>query len=171
MNQNYAKALAYLLKTEGGFNNDPLDPGGATNFGITQREYDSWRHRQGEPLQSVALISGEEVVAIYKADYWDKVSGDQLPSGVDYCVFDFAVNSGVVRAARYLQEALGVTADGIIGPKTIAAAAADNPVHLIAALSTARLDYLEGLKTFGHFGHGWMSRVDDVETRADAMAA
>lgn len=171
MKQNFARSLAYLLKTEGGFSNDPRDPGGATNHGITQREYDAWRHRQGEPLQSVARIGGEEVIAIYKGDYWDKVSGDLLPSGVDYCVFDFAVNSGIIRAIHFLQHALGVVADGIIGPKTLAAANADAPVHLIAALSTARLDYLEGLKTFGHFGHGWMARVDEVEARADAMAA
>lgn len=171
MNQSFPQALAYVLVSEGGFVNDPLDPGGATNHGITQHEYDSWRAALNEELQSVTLITDDEVAAIYKARYWNAVSGDQLPAGVDYCVFDFAVNSGPIRAIRYLQQAAGADVDGVLGHLTLAAVWAADPKKLIGDISTGRLNYLEELKTFGHFGHGWTERVDEVEVHADAMVA
>ena len=170
MNQNFPQALAYVRQDEGGFVNDPQDPGGATNFGVTQIKYDEWRHAQGLGLQSVTLIAATEVAAIYKS-MWDAVSGDQLPGGVDYCVFDFGVNSGPARAVRYLQRALNVVVDGVLGPKTLAAAQALAPKILIGNISTERHDMLEELAGFGHDGKGWGARVDRVEVRAEAMVA
>lgn len=171
MKENFAASLADVLDHEGGWSNDPQDPGGATMKGITQREYDSWRSRQGLPFQSVRLIGPDDLAAIYRSDYWNACSCDQLPGGVDYATFDFCVNSGAHRAAQCLQQAAAVDADGRIGPATIAACQAADTSTLISALCSERHAYLERLKTFGHFGHGWTARVDEVEDQAKAMVA
>jgi lysozyme family protein len=171
MKSNFAAALADVLKHEGGFSNDPRDPGGATNLGVTQREYDSYRARHGWPLQSVRLIGPGEAAGVYREDYWDVCACDALPSGVDYAVFDFAVNSGTHRAVAHLQQVLGVDADGVIGPHTIAAAEAALPSVVIDRLCADRDAYLHELKTFGHFGHGWHERVVEVDAQAKAMEA
>lgn len=165
----FDKWLPHILKHEGGYVNDPLDPGGATNKGVTQETYNDWRTRQGKPSQSVKAITGDEVSAIYRRDYWDKVKGDELPSGLAYAVFDFAVNSGVNRASRYLQRAVGVKQDGVIGPATIAACNALNAAAVINRLCDDRLAFLKQLPTFHRFGRGWTARVGDV--RKQALAA
>jgi lysozyme family protein len=116
----FAHWLPHILKHEGGWANHPRDPGGATMKGVIQRTYDSWRDRQGQPRQSVRNITDADVAAIYRRDYWDAIKGDDLPAGVDYCIFDFAVNSGINRASRYLQRAVGAGEDGAIGPATLA---------------------------------------------------
>jgi lysozyme family protein len=167
---NLPAALAAVIQHEGGFVNDPRDPGGATNRGITQAVYDDWRASHGLPLQSVRNLVNAEVEAIYRTRYWDAIRGDDLPSGVDYCTFDFAVNSGVNRASRFLQNAAGVTADGKIGPVTLAAVAAIPPLLLIRAVCAARLDFLHHLETFDRFGRGWTARVNEVRDRAEALA-
>lgn len=161
--------LPHILKHEGGYVNHPKDPGGATNKGVTQKTYDSWRDRQGQPRQSVRSISDSEVSAIYRRDYWDAIKGDDLPAGVDYAVFDFAVNSGIDRASRYLQEVARVAADGKIGPATLAAVAALSPANVINSLCDARMAFLRGLRTFPTFGKGWTTRVSEV--RALALGA
>lgn len=161
--------LPHILKHEGGYVNHPKDPGGATNKGIIQRTYDSWRDRQGQPRQSVRNITDAEVAAIYRRDYWDAIKGDDLPAGVDYCVFDFAVNSGINRAAKYLQAAVGVAQDGAIGPATIAAAKAQDAAKLVNAICDRRMAFLRGLGTFATFGKGWTRRVTEV--RALALGA
>lgn len=169
MRGNFTKSLGFVLKSEGGFSNDPRDPGGATNQGITQVVYDDWRRARGLPPRSVKLLDFPETKAIYKGRYWDTVKGDDLPSGVDYCVFDFAVNSGPVRAARYLQRAAGVADDGLIGPISLGAISARDAKHLIDKICDGRLEYLESLPTFDHFGHGWINRVAAVRAQAEAM--
>ncbi len=167
---NFPQSLSYVLENEGGYVNHPADPGGATNKGVTQAVYDDWRANRGLVRQSVRLITEPEVSAIYRKQYWDAVSGDKLPSGLDYAVFDFAVNSGVNRAGRYLQKCLGFsTQDGKIGPQTLGAI--NDPVALINALCARRRAFLQQLPTFGHFGKGWMRRVDQVEARAKGMSA
>lgn len=167
---NFPQSLSYVLENEGGYVNHPADPGGATNKGVTQAVYDDWRAARGIMKQSVRLIAPPEVSAIYRKQYWDAVSGDKLPSGLDYAVFDFAVNSGVNRAARYLQKCLGfATQDGKIGPQTLGAI--KDPGALIDALCDRRRAFLQQLPTFGHFGKGWMRRVDQVEARAKGMVA
>lgn len=170
MRASFSAALAALLVNEGGYVNHPRDPGGATNKGVTQTVYNDWRVASGLPERSVKDISDAEIMAVYKHRYWDKVRGDELPAGVDYCVFDFAVNSGVSRAARYLQEAAGVEQDGQIGAKTLAAVNAASPTRLIDTICDARLTFLKRLSTFDTFGRGWSRRVEDVRAHAKAMA-
>ncbi len=170
MQGNFRKALTAVLVHEGGFVNDPQDPGGATNKGVTQAVYDNYRKWNKLPVQSVKHISIGEMENIYKREYWDRVKGDSLPSGVDYCVFDFAVNSGVSRASKYLQRAVGVTADGNIGPATISAATRRPSVEVIEEICERRQAFLESLATFKRFGKGWTRRVVGVEAMARGMA-
>jgi lysozyme family protein len=168
MNNNFEKALALVLEHEGGWSDHPLDKGGATMKGVTQAVYDAYRKVRGRGPQSVKFISNEELRAIYKFQYWDKVQGDFLPSGLDYAVFDFAVNSGVSRAAKYLQAVLGVEQDGQIGARTLAAIT--SPVAIINALCDRRIGFLRNLKTFMTFGRGWTRRVQGVRDHALEMA-
>jgi len=169
MRSNFDTSLAAVLVHEGGFVCDPRDPGGATNKGVTQTTYDLWRIDHGLAKQTVKCITPAEICALYKSRYWDKLQGDKLPSGLDYCVFDFAVNSGPARAAKYLQEIVMVDVDGKIGPATLTAVAERPAAELIDALCDMRQHFLEGLKTFGHFGRGWTRRVAEVRVRARGM--
>jgi lysozyme family protein len=168
---NFSPSLGLVLCHEGGYVHDRRDPGGATNKGVTQRVYDDWRRSKGLEPRSVRSLEQTEVEAIYRKLYWDRIRGDELPSGVDYAAFDFAVNSGTNRAARYLQRAVGVTDDGQIGPMTLAAVANTNPRNIIGRLCAARQDFLETLSTFPTFGGGWTRRVSEVERTAMGMAA
>jgi lysozyme family protein len=168
MKASYPLALKKVLEYEGGFVDHPKDPGGATNKGITQGTYNGWRSRQGLPAQTVRRITDAEVQAIYRRDYWDKVRGDDLPVGVDLAVFDFAVNSGVSRAVRFVQQLAGVTADGIIGPNTLAAINAAQ-AGLVDRLCDARLSFLKSLKTWPTFGRGWSRRVASVRSVSKSM--
>lgn len=170
MKENFASSLAAVLVHEGGFVDDRFDPGGATNRGVTQAVYDNWRSSQELPHRSVRAIGDGELSAIYRKLFWDAVSADSLPAGVDYSVFDFAVNSGPSRAARYLQRAVGVTDDGKIGPLTLAAAKAMPAGELIERLSEMRLAFLQQLSTFPRFGGGWTARVASVEAKSKEMA-
>jgi lysozyme family protein len=170
MKQGYDTSLAAVLRSEGGYVNDPRDPGGATNKGVTQAVYDDYRKGLGSPPRTVKQITPSETAAIYKHRYWDAVRGDDLPAGVDYAVFDLAVNSGVSRASRFLQDVCCVNADGKIGPVTIAAAS-HNPKHIVEALMDKRLAFLRTLGTFGHFGKGWTNRCNEVRATALGMVA
>lgn len=172
MQQNFAASLSAVLKTEGGFVNDPHDPGGATNMGITRQTLASWRHIvpwQALPIEAVKLLSRDEAADIYKAEYWDRIDGDNLPAGVDYAVFDYAVNSGWPKAVMTLQQIVGVPDDGKIGPITLAAIAKERPVFLITKLCAMRLGFLGRLSTWAHFGTGWTNRVHAVEQAAMNM--
>ncbi len=171
MTDVFGQALAKVLLSEGAYSNDPQDPGGATNFGITQRVYDAWRTQHGQLIQSVKFISKDDVAAIYRANYWNAVQGDHLPAGVSYVVFDGAVNSGVSRSVKWLQNAVHVTADGQIGPVTLRAVAAyGNASKLIDAICDQRLAFLKGLPTWPHFGKGWGARIASVRAQGKAWA-
>lgn len=161
MRENYAKCLAQVLKYEGGYVDHPQDPGGPTNKGITQAVYDAWRKRNQQPTQSVRYINDTEVGAIYRQEYWDKISGDDLPSGIDFAVFDYAVNSGVSRAAKTLQSVVGVTQDGQIGPQTIKATQA----YVAMAVTNKRLAFMQSLSIWSTFGKGWSARIADVKNQ------
>ena len=165
MKENYDKSLALVLRYEGGYVDHPKDPGGPTNKGVTQDVYDHWRQKHGQPTQSVRNISMEEVGGIYRQLYWDKISGDDLPSGLDFAVFDFAVNSGVDRAAKYLQSIVGVPQDGQIGPQTILAA----KTYVATALTNKRLGFMKSLSIWSTFGKGWQDRIDDVKKQIIAF--
>lgn len=177
MQANFDACLGYVLKHEGGYVDHPADPGGATNKGITRRTLAAWRGiapYTDLPKSEVRNISDREVAAIYKANYWDKLRGDDLPSGVDYAVFDFGVNSGPSRAASYLQEIVGSAPDGMIGPLTLEAVkeycdhfGSDT---LVTELCADRMAFLQRLSTWKTFGRGWTSRVDGVRSKAMQMA-
>lgn len=170
MKGNFLTSLNMVLQSEGGFVNNPHDPGGATNKGITQAVYDDWRKSQELPAQSVKNASPLETSLIYGKLYWLPIRGDDLPSGVDYATFDMAVNSGVNRASRFLQRAVGVTEDGVIGPQTIAACKAVPPKNIINSLCAERVAFLKTCLGFPEFGRGWIARVTSVQTQAERMA-
>ena len=161
MKENYPQALKQVLKYEGGYVDHPKDPGGPTNKGVTQAVYDNWRKSQNLAIQSVRAIADSEVAAIYKNLYWDRVSGDLLPSGVDFAVFDFAVNSGVSRAAKMLQSVVGVTQDGQIGPATILA----TKTYVAMSITNRRLAFMQSLSIWSTFGKGWSARIADVKNQ------
>lgn len=171
MKKNFGMALKAVLVHEGGYVNHPADPGGATNKGITWRTYNAWRRNRGLPDRHVKNITDEEVAAIYKAQYWNVIRGDDLPSGLDYAVFDFAVNSGPARAAKFLQRIVNVNADGQIGQITLEAVAKANTKHTINALCDNRLAWLQRLRHWGTFGRGWTRRVQEVKAMANEMAS
>jgi lysozyme family protein len=167
----FERALAKVLVHEGGYVNHPKDPGGATNFGITQGVYDDYRKTVGQKPQPVKAITRPERDSIYRARYWSLVKGDSLPAGIAYVVFDGAVNSGVGQSAKWLQRALGVPADGVIGPQTIIAARAhDNHDALVRKICDLRAAFYRALKTFKTFGKGWLRRLDDVRAVGQAWA-
>ena len=160
MKQNQAVVLEWIGLSEGGYVNHPKDPGGATDRGITQRTYDAWNRLHGRPLRPVRGISKDEANAILVSQYFAPVKFDQLPSGIDYAVVDFAVNSGTSRAAKELQKLLGVAVDGVIGNLTLAAISGRDIPELIREYCAARMRYLRGLKTWSTFGEGWGIRVE-----------
>ena len=165
MKENYPQALKQVLKYEGGYVDHPKDPGGPTNKGVTQAVYDNWRKSQNLSIQSVRAIADSEVAAIYKNLYWDRISGDLLPSGVDFAVFDFAVNSGVSRAAKTLQAVVGVTQDGVIGPATIQA----TKTYVAMTVTNKRLAFMQSLSIWSTFGKGWSARIADVKAQIIAL--
>lgn len=169
MKANFDSCLAHLLKHEGGYVNHPSDPGGITNLGVTKKV---WEEFVGHPVEDEQMkrLTPKLVEPLYKSLYWDRIKGDNLPVGVDYCVFDAAVNSGVGRASRWLQTAVGVEPDGSLGPKTFAAVEILHPKLLIARYCEQRLAFLHRLGTWETFGRGWERRVKEVEAAALAMS-
>ncbi len=150
-----------ILKHEGGFVNHPKDPGGATNKGITIATYRRHIKRNGT-VDDLKALTEAQAVKVYKAEYWDKVRGDELPVGVDYTVADFAVNSGPARSVKHLQRAVGVPEDGVIGPQTMLAVQKRPPAVIVQRSTDSRMQFLRGLKTWGTFGKGWTIRVNSV---------
>jgi lysozyme family protein len=168
---DFDSCVALVLKYEGGNDDDPRDPGGRTSRGIIQSEWDTWRQTHSGLPSDVWQAPQDQVVAIYRQNYWNALYCDSLPPGVDLAVFDYGVNSGISRSAKLLQTLTGADVDGEIGPDTIAAAAKADPVSLVGRFCDARLAFLQGLGTWGTFGRGWTSRVQDVRTHALAMAS
>ena len=169
MRSRFEICLAETLKWEGGWFNHKRDPGGPTMRGVIQRVYDGWRDSNGLPRRSVREIEDHELRDIYRRNYWDQIRGDELPAGVDLAVFDFAVNSGPNRAAKYLQRVLGVKVDGHIGPATIGAANAYEPEDIVEQLLADRRTFIRQISTYDVFGRGWERRCDGIEKRATAM--
>jgi lysozyme family protein len=168
MLSNFKPSLALVLKSEGGFVNHPSDPGGMTMLGVTKLNWETWvKHPVTEA--EMRALTPTLVEPMYKAKYWDAVKADDLPRGIDYAVFDAAVNMGPGRAAKLLQAALGVTADGVIGRATIAAATAADPAELLEAFSLGKEAFYQSLPTFGTFGKGWLNRVAHVQDAAEQM--
>ena len=170
MNVNFEKCLEHLLRSEGGYSDHPQDPGGRTNLGVTQAVWEDWIDRAVSEAEMKALTPAK-VAPLYREMYWDRVKGDKLPSGVDYCVFDAAVNSGVSRAAKWLQTTVGAVADGAIGEQTLKQVLLTNPLMVIDKYSAIRLEFLKGRSTWPTFGKGWERRVEEVKATANSFAA
>ena len=169
MKNNYDAALQHVLKSEGLWSDNPADPGGATMKGITLSVYREWKRNPHISKEELRVIPDEEVYNLYKELYWNKVQGDYLPAGVDYAVFDSAVNMGVGRAAKLIQEAVGVTADGVLGPASVSAIQKTDPKELIEKFSALKESFYRSLKTFPTFGKGWLNRVAEVKTISESM--
>jgi lysozyme family protein len=172
MNRNFQRALSLVLKSEGGWSDNPADPGGATMRGVTLATFRRYIDPKGTK-DDLRQITDAQLGKVYRKQYWNAVAGNDLSDGVDYAVMDFAVNSGPGRAAKYLQTAcgVGIVQDGNIGPATLAAVCAKPAGVLIDTLCDARLAFLERLPTWDEFGHGWSARVASVRDEAIKMTA
>jgi len=165
MRQNFEECMARLLEHEGGYVWHAQDPGGETNFGVTRAVYEQYVGRQVMNGEMEGLTH-DDVYPIYKENYWDAVRGDDLPSGVDWSCFDWAVNSGKSRASKALQRIVGVEADGGIGPMTLQAVAEVEPEEIIKQMHYVRDKFYRSLDTFEVFGKGWVRRNDETKEQA-----
>lgn len=170
MKDNFLRVMPWVFEEEGGYVDHPKDPGGATNLGITHRTLGAWRGK-AVTKQDVKNLKKPEAQDIYKSEYWNPIRGDQLPSGLDYAVFDFAINSGPSRAVRELQKILGVAQDGIIGVQTLSSIKSKNTVDLINKYIDRRLSFLQGLSGWKTFGRGWSARVTRVRARSLSLVS
>jgi lysozyme family protein len=171
---NLERILSLVFGHEGGFTDDPKDKGNwtggkiglgvikGTKYGISAAAY---------PTTDIAGLTLAKAAALYRRDYWGKIRGDELPSGLDYCLFDFAVNSGVARAIMGLQRALNLADDGKMGPITLAAAIKADPQALIQRICADRLTFMRRLSSWPTYGKGWSRRVASVEREALKMAS
>jgi lysozyme family protein len=168
----FEPCLAVVLREEGGFSNNPRDPGGMTNLGVTRAVWEAWTKRPASEADMRGLTPAL-VAPLYRANYWQPPRCDDLPPALALCVFDFAVNAGAGRAARFLQRIAGVASDGLVGPATLAAVnarvASAGVAPLVRAYMIARRDYYRQCQDFPSFGDGWLNRVDYVETQALRM--
>ena len=169
MKQNFDRCLAEVLKHEGGYVNHPEDKGGATNLGVTKKVWEEWVGRKVS-ADDMKKLTASDVKPLYHNRYWDGCKCDNLPSGVDYCVFDAAVNSGRVRAIKFLQSVVGTVPDGVIGPITLASTDARGARLTIEQYCDKREAFLRDLSNFFTFGKGWVRRVKEVRAKALEMA-
>ena len=176
MQSNWDTAFNLMLKSEGGFSNDQRDSGnhlpdgreGSTMLGVTQYNWENWIGHEVTQEQ-MKKLTPEDVKPFYKKKFWDVCRCDDMPSGIDYLVFDFAVNAGCGGSAKILQKAVGVTPDGGIGPMTLAAVNAIPEAELIEKFSEAKEAFYRSLDNFPVYGNGWLSRVAQVKVKASAM--
>lgn len=168
---SYHDAMLIELKFEGGKDDDPVDPGGRTNQGVIQREFSAWLRRKGQPNRDVFTMTDVERDAIYFENYGTKIRFNELPPGVDVVVLDGAINSGPAQSVKWLQRALGLSADGQMGNLTLQSLI-DYPDHdaLIGKIIAIREAFLRSLKTFWHFGKGWISRTQQLRKIGQAWA-
>lgn len=173
MNQNFARSLAAVLRHEGGYVDHPKDPGGATNLGITLANFR--RHLMPKGTKAdLKKLTADQASAIYRKAYWHQIMADDLPAGVDFALFDYAVNSGPSRAVKAVQALVGLTGDdidGVVGPQTLKAVNETDEADLIMELCAQRLAFVKRLKTWPTFGRGWESRIAGVRKLALEMAS
>jgi lysozyme family protein len=174
MDDRFDECVAFTFRAEGGFVDNPADPGGATNMGITLATLQQWSDDPHVGVSQVQDLTRQTARAIYRALYWNPLRADALPIGVDLSVFDFGVNAGTWRSARVLQRALGFMGDevdGSIGPETLAAAAGIDPSLLVDRLTERQAAFYRGLADFPIFGQGWLNRTEERKAAALAMIA
>ena len=168
MQNNFDKCLEMLLHHEGGYVNDSRDSGGMTNLGVTKKVYDKWIDRESTE-QEMRDLTPDDVAPIYKKNYWNRVKGDSLPSGLDWACFDWAVNSGSGRPAKAVQRAVGAEPDGAIGPQTLGLIMEKDPEFIIDYVYIVRKAFYEGLDDYKHFGRGWSRRNKETLKQALSM--
>ena len=166
MKENFDKCLEMLLHHEGGYVWHEEDPGGETNLGVTKKVYQDWGG-----TKDMIDLTVEDVAPIYKKNYWDRCKCDELSSGLDWAVFDWAVNSGTRRVSKALQKACGAERDGVIGNKTLALANGQDVKYMIEEISVMRQSFYESLRTFKTFGRGWTRRNKETTEQALSMAS
>lgn len=172
MKENFDKAFDLVMKSEGGYVWDRNDAGGETNLGVTRK---AWGAYLGRPVQDgeMKLLTREVVKPFYEKCYWAPVRGDQLPTGLDYAAFDFAVNAGPGQAARFIQRAAGTAADGVIGPATLGVVQKADPEELLKKFSEEKEHFYKGIverkPDQAKFLNGWLARVEHVHTTAESM--
>jgi lysozyme family protein len=169
MTKNFRDCLELVLKHEGGFVNHPKDPGGMTNLGVTKKVWEDWIGHEVDE-KAMRELTPAIVAPMYEMKYWRTSYCEKLPRGLDLLVFSMAVNAGSGRSVKLLQDAIGVVADGVIGPNTMAKINEANVETLIDKFSEARRQFYRGLKTFPVFGRGWLSRTDSERLEALDMA-
>ena len=172
MTDAFDTALPVILQEEGGYVNDPQDPGGITNLGVTKAVWDHWCGHTTTDADMRALTPAK-VAPLYHAQYWNALQCDALPGALALCVFDFGVNAGIARGARYLQQLVGAVADGHIGPATLQAVqkyvAAHSVADAVHSYQNERRAYYRSLPGFPHDGRGWLNRCDTIEAAAMRM--
>jgi len=164
--------LAFMLAQEGGYVDDPADPGGATNMGVTLATLRHWDHDPALGPTDVRDMTRQTAAAVYRTLYWNALQGDSLPAGVDLSTFDFGVNAGTRRSAELLQQVLGLPpdqVDGSVGPETLSAAVKADAAAVIGGLAEHQAAYYRALPEFGHFGRGWLERTEHRRQAALAM--
>ena len=174
MKENFDTCFAKVIQSEGGYVWDKDDAGGETNLGVTIGAWGAYLGRAIKSGEMKALTKGT-VKPFYKQMYWDKVKGDDLPAGVDYAVFDFAVNAGVGRAAKFLQRSVGAVDDGVIGSGTLSLVSKTHPTILLNNFADQKDRFYNGLAISNpsqqKFLKGWLARVDHVQDIAESMLA
>jgi lysozyme family protein len=166
MQGNFKECLELVLKSEGGWVNNPKDPGGETNLGVTKVVWEEW---VGHPVESLKKLTKDDVAPLYEQRFWRPCYGEVLPRGLDFIVFSMGVNAGPGRSIKLLQSSIGCVPDGVIGPTTRGLISSSNIATLIAKFSETRREYYRTLKTFPIFGKGWLNRVDREELEAIEM--
>lgn len=168
MRSNFDYCLGVVLYHEGGFVNHPHDPGGMTNLGVTRSVYESFLRRMVTE-DEMRELTVNDVRPVYQKLYWNRIKGDNLPTGVDLALFDFAVNAGVTRASKAIQHICEVEVDGKIGPQTLSAINGSDASDLIKELKEYRQEFYESLSHFKTFGKGWTNRNNKIELKALEM--
>ena len=172
MKSNYDDSFELLIKSEGKYSNNPHDPGGETNLGVTKK---AWSTYLGRPIANgeMARLTKADVKPFYKTEYWDKVQGDLMPKGLDYLAFDFAVNAGVIQCSKFIQRACGAEDDGHIGPGTMGKLAPLRPWDIMDSFSAQKRRFYKEIVLHNpmeeEFLIGWLRRVDTVLANARAM--
>ena len=167
---NFQTCLNLVLRSEGGYSDHSQDPGGATNLGVTKRVWEEWVGHE-VTKDEIKGLTRDDVKPLYRKKYWNVCRCDDLPAGLDYVVFDIAVNSGPRQAAKFLQSAVGATTDGVIGNGTITCVkrSALSVKELIDTICNRRELFYKSLPTFPTFGRGWLKRNDEVRQKAIQM--
>lgn len=155
----FGKAFDLLMINEGGYVNNKHDKGGKTNYGVTQTTFNAWNKLKGRPMREVRDITLEEAKELYHELYWLKFKCDRFPDALSVALFDFCVQSQPPRPTKFLQQCLGVVADGITGNQTIGAAWSKPLKPVIKEYFDKRLAYYMTLDSWKHFADGWSNRI------------